>query len=52
MNGNRDAGDPTDIDVSASRQSDCSDHTTRQEGVASSSHRAVNSNDRSDASIS
>ena len=52
MNRNRDAGDPTDIDVPASRQSDHPDHTTRQEGGLSSSHRAVNSNDRSDTSIS
>ena len=52
MNGNRDGGDPTDIDVPASRQSDHRDHTTRQEGAPSSSHRAVNSNDRSDTLIS
>ena len=52
MNGNRDGGDPTDIDVPASRQSDHPDHTIRQEGAPSSSHRAVNSNGRSDTSIS
>ena len=52
MNGNRDGGDPTDIDVPASRQSDHPDHTTIQEGAPSLSHRAVNSNDRSDTSIS
>ena len=52
MNSNRDAGDPTDIDIPASRQSDHPDHTTRQEGAPSSSHRAVNSNDRNDMSIS
>ena len=48
-NGNHYAGDPTDIDVPTSRQSDQHDHTTRQEGApSSSSHRAVDSNDRSD----
>ena len=51
-NGNRYAGDPTDIDVPTSRQSDQPDHTTRQEGAPSSSHRAVDSNDRSDTSTS
>ena len=52
MNGNRDGGDPMDIDVPASRQSDHPDHTIRQEGAPSSSHRAVNSNGRSDTLIS
>ena len=52
INGNRDGGDPTDIDILASRPSDHPDHTTRQEGSPSSSHRAVNSNDRSDTTIS
>ena len=51
-NGNRYAGDPTDIDVPTSRQGDQPDHMTRQEGAQSSSHRAVDSNDRSDTSTS
>ena len=51
-NGNRYAGDPTDIDVPTIRQSDQPDYTTRQEGAPSSSHRTVDSNDRSDTSTS
>ena len=51
-NGNHYARNPTDIDIPSSRQSDQPDHTTRQEGALSSSHRAVDLNDRSDTSTS
>ena len=51
-NGNHYAGNPTDIDIPSSGQSDQPDHTTRQEGAPPSSHRAVDSNDRSDTSTS
>ena len=52
-NSNRYAGEPTNINVPTSRQqSDQFNHITRQEGAPSSSHRTVDSNDRSDTSTS
>ena len=53
MNGNRYAGELTNIDALNSRQQDNqSDQPTRQEGVPSPTHRTVDSNDRIDTSTS